>query len=644
MTTPDPLEPRSRRRVDLFIAAALFLAACILMVRVGIRGADIFSNRATAYAVYAALGAFALVFGYWSRSTRRDGWFFRTIRVGAAFAAVALALLLTSRAISGELFHRPFEPVVQLRDKTTDAKLRWSVRVLQHARSAARLDTLIEVPSGWPLPDAVEFAIGATAEGQEMIVARLPGVDRVCLGPQRPEPRPDRLFHDGPVCRSPEELDASLTFVAPRRGRWAAPVVRGPTAEPWPQYRRNNEKLAVVRRTGPTASGWSQATFAGARATPSIAGDLVVIGSHGAGSLEAFYAVDGRPAWRVFLPNWVHQDAVFDGRVLFVGFGDKEKTPINGPAGIAALDVRTGAALWTAFDSLQSQMTSPVSRGPALVHVNAGGELRVRSSEDGTRVRELQLPGRMNMGSPTLRNDTLIATLDPNRTCAVRLEPFALLWCVDVSQAFFIGDSSPTIVGDTVFLSGIVAPTWKVVAANVDQLGVRDFARWVGSFIYTPWRVALEFQAVVALHLSDGRVLWRSREYFKTRAKIETHEAFGHISGAPAADSRVVAINLPLAEVLLVLDRQNLSTRWTVPSGGARGPILLFDDRAYVTTRSGALRAFDAITGKLVCERRLPGTYDRAGPIAAFGALYVASLEGRISAVPLTTFDSCDRG
>lgn len=109
------------------------------------------------------------------------------------------------------------------------------------------------------------------------------------------------------------------------------------------------------------------------RSSAIAVGDMVLIGSHGTGTLTAIDAPTGATRWVARVPNWIHQDPVTDGAIVVVSFGDNDASfQGRAPSGVAAFVLATGERLWTRFDE-SSVMTSAVMPDSTIVYATAIG-------------------------------------------------------------------------------------------------------------------------------------------------------------------------------------------------------------------------------------------------------------------------------
>jgi outer membrane protein assembly factor BamB len=276
----------------------------------------------------------------------------------------------------------------------------------------------------------------------------------------------------------------------------------------------------------------------------------VLIGTHGVGSLESFALATGRAEWRVRAPNWIHQDAVSDGRIVVVGFGDNRGSAYGSAAsGVAAFELATGKSTWTKFEKT-AVMTSPVIVGGDLVYGTGAGVIRRRRLSDGLLRESERFRGGVSMAPPLARHDTIVWPLDDDRVCVNTTSSLRPLWCTKVPGYTHFGHAAASLAGDTVIVSGRI-PNDVPLAGTV-------LNRFLGRL-----NGGARGQGVVALDLRTGAVRWKSQRFPFVR------EADGHISGTAAVADSLVVITLPISDPSLPC----AAVRWASP-GRSRAWIL----------------------------------------------------------------------
>ena len=624
---------RPRLRYADVSAAGLIIALSLLLLwRVWLSGAEAFLAQGLTYVLYSAVLSWGLYF------------LLRRNRVSTAVRAFTYALALSTcmssvRRLTAKdsFYHYQRDNAFALSELTEEERGLWTLRLAAHALHGARLpprNGQLRIPAQWPLPPGVEIAL-QPGEGAMMVFARSSGGKLICSW----ELRFESSSHGAPACSERTAGASALQFLQVERELMPAPDsarAMNDTVGSWTQYRADDTKRGRGEGSA-TGQDWVASMLAGSRASPSVSGGLVLIGTHGTGSIEAFTARDGAPRWRSILPNWVHQDVVSDGRIAVVGFGDNASSFLGrAPSGVAALDAADGRLRWTAFEH-SSVMTSPVITGGRVIYITSLGVIRARRILDGKSIASAQLPGAAIMGPPSLRGDTIVASLDPGIVCAIHATDLRMLWCVKIDDMRLLGHSSPSLAGDTIILSGNAVPSWSTYRRNFTRLSWRQRLQWPGTWLIPERRGDYDAQRVIAMALGTGEILWESDDYFRV------HLTEGHISGAATIDSSTIAIGLPIPDTLLVYDRGSLTPRWAARLGGARGPVLMDSGRLYVLSHGGNLRIYAEGTGALQCVINLRQTYDRAGPALGFGDLFVASTDGELRGISKSVADRCQR-
>ena len=638
--------PRHRRSWG---AAEIVLGA-VLVAELGVatwiterRGDSAFFGSAlVAYCVYGALVVVFLGLVHYSRDSRHP--IIRALlflAAGGLGVVSAMRLPVAHQSLLVAQRPEPQKAATPFSQLSPDERADWGLREMLHRVSGGALgDSLVSIPEEWPFPDDVEVAVSA-AGARAQVWSRVVAQDRVCTDFVNPVTA-GRKEHAGATpdhlgyCRALSGAEARLSFYKPRRGTWVVPARRESAyGTPWTQHRRDPEKSGGGDATF-VASAWSAPLVAGARSSAAIVGDYVIVGTHGAGSFEAFSARTGVNYWRVRVPSWVHHDPVSDGRTVVVGFGDNGSSfEGKAPGGVAAYDLVSGRLLWTAFES-GSVMTSPVIAGKEVTYGTSDGVLRTRRLDSGALRGTLSLgydgritePGRgIVMGPPALRNDTLVAMLGTSRSCAAEVAPLRTIWCIEFPE--LNGDNGPTLLGDTVIISyGLLRARqsgwrWLTSFGNVP---LASQMQWIGQKIAGRPISGWAGPGVRALDLRTGKTLW-------------SHAFFGDL---PSFGSGLgTMVTLPAAGKIFALDRHTAKLKWTAPSGGARGAERLYRGNIFHATRDGQLQVIRAADGVQQCSIAVPRHFDRGGPAQSGEALFFTSIEGDVASVPVRMLEQC---
>ncbi len=500
----------------------------------------------------------------------------------------------------------------------------------------------VMVPAEWPLPEGFRFGIVAEGDRTVAVWSNRNGTTcQIGLGPHWQHASPGFGFTCHP-------------FDSARPTSWGD-VQREPAFErtdtfakfpfsPWPQYRLDPLRTATVTGSSPSLPPplWYVTIGGPARASPSVSGPLVLIGTHGTGVLEAHDQQTGDLVWRVREPNWIHQDAVSDGQRVFVGFGDNAKSfESTAPSGIAAHDVRTGRRTWTRFVD-NSVMTSPVLTGSLVVFGSAKGDFWGLDKATGQPRWEVHLPGNLVMGPPLLMGDTVVVPLDPRGMCALLASTGETLWCTKLPRVGLrLGHISPAVAMNRVYGTFGVYPSsvgemlWEYRQSSLSML-------W--SLMTTGVDPVETHQVTFALSLPTGALLWQS-SLDESRCCKEAGQG-GHMSGTPVPvveDSTLLVVD-PISNRLYRLDAMTGARLATSAPLGLypRGPALVVDTTVIAADRNGILHVLDRDTLRERCPIPLGEPFDRTGPTLANGALILAGRAGGLYSIPLNDVLRCD--
>ncbi len=579
-----------------------------------------------------------------ARTTLVTRWLLRTtvLMVTLLLTAMGWTRIRLAREVNASTNEWPPRPErigsVDIDTLTPWQRAEWGARIGGHvAVDRGRLALPISIPPEWPLPKDVEFAVRERGPQEFEIWSRVSDGTAVCQSILLGANIVVDSISRNQRCRDARRAPPELHFNAPQRISEARTVA--PSDEPrpaWTQYRADAARTASRDGTvgGPPASGWRTVLDGRIRASASVAGDLVLVGGHGTGSLTALDRSSGAVRWIARVPNWVHQDPVTDGRVVVVGFGDNEGSFSSwAPSGVAAYDLATGSRLWTGFDE-GSVMTSPIIHDSVIVYGSGAGQLRQRSLASGTLLIDRMLPGPVTMAPPVAIGDTVVFSLDYGMACALLIETLQPLWCQEISDLRKLGHSSPTVAGDRVFLSG-VATVRSPSLGEFRHLGRGLQWRLVKSALFPGKYEVYAGQVFLALDLHDGHQVWRSKLFALSR------DIAGHTSGTATVEDSIGVVVLPVADTMVAFSTHSGVTRWTASGHAARGPPLILNHRLVIAGRDGVIEVRDLDDGALRCTIRRPVGWDRAGPIVAGGLVIFANLDGEIEAIPTGDLLGC---
>ena len=134
-----------------------------------------------------------------------------------------------------------------------------------------------------------------------------------------------------------------------------------------------------------------------------------------------------------------------------------------------------------------------------------------------------------------------------------------------------------------------------------------------------------------------GKELWRfadSDTQVKMQAPLIAHDLIYITGGYPPGRAMYAFRPGAAGDISLKSgEEKNAFLAWTSSKGSPYTPTpIIYGDLLYVIADNGVLSAYDAKTGTLIYQQRLPSTFS-ASPVAADGRLYLASEDGDVFVV-----------
>jgi outer membrane protein assembly factor BamB len=341
-----------------------------------------------------------------------------------------------------------------------------------------------------------------------------------------------------------------------------------------------------------------------------VVGDTVFASSF----LPAVIAIDirsGAVKWKAIADNVVMSTPIVSPDMVFVGTGTDHQISRrvwgrSGGDAILALDRATGRELWR-YRTVGEDMPSPVLAGKSLVFANGDGHAYSLASGTGKLIWKTKLEGVSTMASANRSGkDVLVSTctthLSPGHTTAIRVADGSIHWRVPYGNC----DSSPTVVGGQVFVSGVdLVPT---------SFGIGYRA------------------VVVALNASSGRLRWRYRSSdlgFSSMA-VSSERA---VAGTYA--NRMYFQSLPTHDRVVAFDAGTGRVRWSLQTlGPAKMSPIVDHGRLYVGDTVGCLYTVDIKTGKLLNMRTFKSPFSTSPAVIVDRTLLV-TVGTTINAFPL---------
>ncbi len=513
----------------------------------------------------------------------------------------------------------------------------WASRVAQHALLTKGLDgghtgaKTITVPQAWPMPSNVTVALREHGDTVE-VWARASDGTVACVAQPTAHEHVECTTTDGPAASEYRSVERS-----PVSAPFSPLATEAESAHgPWPEYRFDAAHAMTddPHRFDTSGTEWTAHMDGTARSSVSIADDLVLIGAHGTGSVEAFDHETGVRQWRTRVPSWVHMDITSDGRTAAVGFGDNMASFTgSAPSGVSLFDVQTGHLRWTRFDE-SSVMSGAVFHKDAVVYATALGVVRKVSIASGAVIAEDTLPGGVIMAPAAIVGDTIVYGLEHDHACAILATTLKTLWCRQFPGMRMMGHAAPAIFDGMVVLTAsqtIGTINW----GEFTDLPLRREAQLVYASLFPNAYYEMAGQRVMALRLHDGSTIWENRNVGKVR------NVDGHVAGTASMTDSAGVIVLPQADVVVGFEPHSGHVRWSTGAHLARGPALITHGQAIVAGTDGITEVRDVLTGKLTCKMTRPVGHDRARPALYDGRLYFVDRAGMIESIALDRLLAC---
>ena len=446
--------------------------------------------------------------------------------------------------------------------------------------------------------------------------------------------RRDKLQTEGsPTCekredRTPSERISSI--IAPpatATHHFNASDVSGT----WVQHRADIHRTGVVTGSG-IGYRWDARVGGPLRASVSIAGNQVFVGSHANGEVVALTLDSGKTGFRIRAPNWIHHELALDKELMIVGFGNNEPAPASGgyvgtdPSGVAAYDRRTGVERWRKYTKGSVMGTPALQDSIVVVSTSANETLGLRL-RDGLQLWRTEVPGPSPMANLLLVDSLGVIGMEPVNVCALAVGSGSVKFCATMgTDGWGTGHASAAIFRDLV-LQMYEATVTKAPTGPLE--GLEYFAKMVAGLPKTTTRD----QVLVALDLRDGHERWRTRI-----ARGQTLD-LGHIAGTPTVVNGVAYV--PVKGSIVAVEAETGRILWSTASRVTRGTVTVIRGSVIAATRDTALVVLEAATGRQRCRQRLPAIADRAGP-AISGETGVLSLSnGLLMARPVRDWLAC---
>lgn len=405
----------------------------------------------------------------------------------------------------------------------------------------------------------------------------------------------------------------SLTgCVAPSLKRTtAAPALRGS----WLMYQERPDHNAVIQRPG-FSKRW--AYDAGARINGSLTMvDGVLFFDTFDGKVIAIDAGNGFLRWRAAADNAIMSTPIIMNSYVYVGTGHngdshpsgtsfayvgdgRNQQPIwSRPEGdhIIALDATTGVKRWS-YRTAGEDMPSSAYDDGVLVFANGDAHAYALRTDTGEAIWRRDLGGISTMASATVAQNTVLVSICSGkeyRGSTIALDPRTgtIRW----RSPFGDCDSSPTVAGGRVFVSG--------VDGNRTPIGFGGRA------------------IIAALDLTNGSTRWTYRSaHSGVYTKLASNERA--IAGTYADATYFQAI--PTDDEVLAFDPPTGAVRWRLRTmGPVKMSPVVKADRLYVGDTVGMWYVVDARTGRIISTRAFSAPFSTSPPLLVGDTVFVVN-------------------
>ena len=390
------------------------------------------------------------------------------------------------------------------------------------------------------------------------------------------------------------------------------PSVRGT----WPMYQLNSSHNAVLA-SPQRGARWSHDVNARVNGGLAVVGGTVYLDTFG-GKIIALNAADGSMRWEATSDNIIMSTPIVAEGMVFVGTGhngsmsDRQSSfvyatvksgdpnPMWGrPEGdhIVALDAATGEKRWT-YKTAGEDMPSPAYTSGRLIFANGDMNAYGLRAHSGEALWQRDVGGISTMSSATLTARAVVVGIcsGPNyrgSTVALAADSGKVVWRAPYGDC----DSSPTVAGSRVFVSG--------VDGNDTPFG--HGGRGI----------------VAALNESNGHVLWTYRAAgVGPYTKIGSNERA--IAGTFADDLYYQAF--PTTDELAAFDGRSGAMRWKLrTTAPVKMSAVVANGKLYAGDTAGVLYTVDARSGKLLRTQMFDQPFATSPPVIAGRTMFVVA-------------------
>ena len=382
----------------------------------------------------------------------------------------------------------------------------------------------------------------------------------------------------------------------------------------WPQFRLNAANNVVL--PGSLETTWSAESGGPISASPSVVGSTLYIGNN-VGRMLALDVRDGRELWRAAFPSALMSAPLVIGRNVVVGEGDENSMVMSGVVhvggaanALVALDRDTGAVRWNAPIGGTGMPTAAYVGGRIVAHVG-NGDLVSLSPDTGSVAFTHNIGTIPSMVALLpLGGDTVVsAGQTETGIVAVHASSGATIWRRPFPNSSALGDG-PLASDGVHVMGGYLYPVKGqphpyVKAGEVGEQRAFALDARTGAPI---WDV----------HLENGSVPWRNQ------------------AAIPMIDRGTLYIGSSISPEMHAIDLKTGHLRWRRRvDGPVKGGLVAVGGNVYFGDFSGRIWALRETDGAVVGTANVGTPFNVDSPIVVGRTLVIASLTGRILALPL---------
>ncbi len=379
----------------------------------------------------------------------------------------------------------------------------------------------------------------------------------------------------------------------------------------------------------------------------SVAAGVVLIGTESAdassqhfgpdqrGFLTALDAATGRVLWTVELPNWIHGDPVVHQGRVFVTFG---RLPMQSPGGVTAVDLKTGATLW----SLKTEggiMPAAAIDSAAGTIVVAGGDSMVRTLDmrTGAVKNAGKLRGPVSMSSPRIDENGVVYLGAAGSLFSYATRAGTFNWSFSPPDLFDLAAPLVALTEKIVFTEGIKhRGLWSAFRdlpfgqfLKLSREGYRLSGRRVST--YSMW---FREQWLLAVDRGDGHLLWQQSLGVGLIVLRNT-------SGTPVVTGERVIISSPVSQMVSAFDATSGRVIWRRRLDAMHiGAVTIVDSDVVLGDKKGNVTFLRAEDGAILGRCSAGAPFSPTAPIVVGRTLFAATRDGMLYATPYDSLRS----